>query len=454
MHKILIVDDEPAICSSLAFALEEKYAIFTAGSAQDALECIAKQDIDIVLLDLKLGNYDGMDLLRQIKEQDSGIIVMIMTAYGSIKSSVAAIKAGASYYVTKPINMDELHMLLDNALEFIGMRSKVEYLNHKLTELYEISGLIGKSAAMRQILLEIDRVRNVESNVLVSGESGTGKELVAKALHYSSVRRNEPFEVINCAAIPSELLESELFGYERGAFTGALQRKKGIFELADRGTLFLDEIGEMDIKLQAKLLRVVQDKEIAPLGSAQRKKIDVRIICATNQDLKRLIAQGKFREDLYFRLNVVAINLSPLRERREDIPLLVEHFISKYNKKMAKQIKHVEPEVLEVLAAYGFQGNVRELENIIERAMVFAEAGILRAANLPAEVRNAGREAPVSCDNELLIPIYIGEDLNLVEQKVITKTLRHYHGDKARTAQVLKISERKLWYKIKEYGMR
>ncbi|SMC79417.1 sigma-54-dependent transcriptional regulator [Sporomusa malonica] len=454
MHKLLLVDDEPAICTSLTFALEDKYLVSTAGSAQEALAAIAKQEFNIVLLDLKLGSADGMEVLTQIKEFDSSIIVIIMTAYGSIKSSVAAIKAGAFYYLTKPINMDELDMLLTNASDYIGMRSKVEYLNDKLTERHEIAGMVGTSAPMRQILHDIDRVKDVDSNVLISGESGTGKELVAKALHYLSVRKHEAFEVLNCAAIPAELLESELFGHEKGAFTGAVQRKKGIFELADKGTLFLDEIGEMDIKLQAKLLRVVQEKEVTPIGSGYRRKIDVRIICATNRDLKKMVADGKFREDLYFRLNVVTIHLPPLRQRREDIPLLTEHFVNKYNKKMAKQIKGIETGFLEVLSRYEFKGNVRELENIIERAMVFAEEGMLQVINLPVEVQASGMDELNQTDTTRLIPIYIGEDLDLIERKVITKTLHHYHGDKAKTAHILKISERKLWYKIKEYELR
>lgn len=453
MLKILIVDDEPAICSSLSFALEDNYLVKTAGSGEEALAVLAKQEMDIVLLDLRLGNADGMEVLHQIKTLDSSIIVIIMTAYGSIKSSVAAIKAGAFYYLTKPINMDELTMLLLNAAEYIGMRSKVAYLNDKLTAQREIAGIVGTSAPIKQVLSDIERVKDVDFSVLIVGESGTGKELVAKALHYLSVRKSEPFEVLNCAAIPAELLESELFGYEKGAFTGAAQRKKGIFELADRGTLFLDEIGEMDIRLQAKLLRVVQEKEVVPLGSGQRRKIDVRIVCATNRDLKKMVAEGKFREDLYFRLNVVTINLPSLRQRREDIPLLVEHFVSKYNNKMAKQIKCIEPAFLEKLARYECKGNVRELENIIERAMVFADDGVLRIANLPREVQHPEAEEQCPADTAGLIPVYVGEDLDVIERKVITQTLQHYRGDKAKTAQTLKISERKLWYKIKEYEL-
>ena len=454
MLRILIVDDEPAICTSLAFALEDNYVVATAGTAEKALAAISKRDCDIVLLDLKLGSVDGMEVLQQIKNIDSNIIVIIMTAYGSIKSSVDAIKAGAFYYLTKPINMDELDMLLANASDYIGMRSKVQYLSDKLTERRDITGIVGTSVCIKQIMSDIERVKDVDFNVLIYGESGTGKELVAKALHYLSGRKSEPFEVINCAAIPSELLESELFGYEKGAFTGANQNKKGIFELADGGTLFLDEIGEMDIKLQAKLLRVVQEKEVAPIGSGYRRKIDIRIVCATNQDLKKMVAEGKFREDLYFRLNVVAINLPALRQRREDIPLLAEHFVAKYNKKMAKQIKGIEPAFLKMLAQYEFKGNVRELENIIERAMVFADDGILRVVNLPIEVQNPGIEETCQTDTDMLIPVYIGEDLDSIERKAIIRTLKYFQGDKAKTAQTLKISERKLWYKIKEYEVR
>ena len=454
MYKILIVDDEPAICTSLTFALEDYYTVFTACSEQETIDFIQNNEINMVLLDLKLGNSDGLEVLRHIKSVDEQIIVIIMTAYGSIKSSVDAMKAGAFYYITKPLNMEELLMLLSNAAEYIGLKSKVQYLNEKLTESYEVAGMIGKSAAMQEIFQQIDKLKNIDSNVLITGESGTGKELVAKALHYGGIRKDEPFEVINCAAIPADLLESELFGYEKGAFTGAVQRKKGIFELADHGTLFLDEIGELDLRLQAKLLRVVQEKKIAPLGSAKTKKIDVRILCASNRDLKKMVKEGNFREDLYFRLNVIIIFLPPLRERKEDIPLLVDHFIHKYSKKMGKNIKGMNPDALAVLSAYHFKGNVRELENIIEKIIVFAETDRITLKDLPTEIRNMGSDecSPrIGAANDLLIPIYVGEDLKKIEQKVIIKTLAHFKGDKQKTANVLKISERKLWYKVKEY---
>ena len=453
MPNILIVDDEEAIKTSLCFALEDKFRVFTAASGDATISCLREEDIDLVLLDLRLGNEDGQALLKKIKNINEQTIVIMMTAYGTIKSSVDAIRAGAFYYVTKPINMDELNVIISTALEFLGMRKKVQYLNQKLTQSYELSAMIGKSDSMLQILRDIERISNVESSVLITGESGTGKELVAKAIHAGSRRKNDPFEVINCAAIPVELLESELFGHEKGAFTGATQKKKGIFELAHGGTLFLDEVAEIDFKVQAKLLRAVQEKEIMPLGSGQRKKVDVRIISATNRDLKKMLDSGTFREDLYFRLNVVSVFTPPLRDRKEDIPLLINYFFEKYNREMGRQVRSIEPEALETLMKYHFKGNVRELENIIERAMVFSDGELLHLSSLPAEVRLIDQQKPLTIDNGM-IPIRVGEDLPSAEEKIIRATLKYFDGDKGATARALKISERKLWYKIKEYSQR
>ena len=319
-----------------------------------------------------------------------------------------------------------------------------------MTEAYEVAGIIGKSSAMRQVMTQVEKLRGVDANVLITGESGTGKELVAKALHYGGARRNEPFEVINCAAIPLDLLESELFGHSKGAFSGATQRRRGLFELADRGTLFLDEIGEMDQRLQAKLLRVVQEKEIMPIGSGQRKKVDVRILCATNRDPEQMVKEGKFREDLLFRLNVVNIRLPALRERREDIQPLVEAFIVKYNRKMGRAVLKIEEEALLALKQHEFRGNVRELENIIEKTIVFLNGDTLKLSDLPAEIRRKGYEIS-DTSSEGFISIPVGQDMPTIQKAVILKTLRHFGGDKQKTAEALKISERKLWYKLKEY---
>ena len=453
MRHLLIVDDEPAICASLSFALEDEFRVFEAHTAQIALAAVRQKDIDVVLLDLKLGQTDGMEVLQQMKREKPALVIIMMTAFGSIHSSVAAMKAGAFYYITKPLDMDELRMLLGKAIEYLGLESRVQYLNSKLTEAYEVDGIVGKSALMRQVLVQIEKLRQLDVNVLITGESGTGKELAAMALHYGGVRRNEPFEVVNCAAIPLELLESELFGHEKGAFTGALQRRKGLFERADRGTVFLDEIGELDQRLQAKLLRVVQEKEIMPVGSGQRKKIDVRILSATNRDLKQLVAAGKFREDLYFRLNVVNIHLPALRERPEDIPPLVEAFVTKYNRKMGRSVLKIEAAAIEALVRHDYRGNVRELENIIEKALVFLSGDVLTLQDLPPEVRSpVGTTLQVESGDRAVITLAVGQDMATIQRQAILATLQHCGGDKQKAAELLKISERKLWYKLKEYG--
>ncbi|NMC30965.1 MAG: sigma-54-dependent Fis family transcriptional regulator [Veillonellaceae bacterium] len=450
MHQLLIIDDEPAICASLTFALEDSFQVSEAHSAEEGLQAIRNREFDIVLLDLKLGLDDGIETLKQIKAEKPRMVVIIMTAFGSIQSSVAAMRAGAFYYLTKPINMDELQMLLGKAADYLNLESKVQYLNNKLTEIYEVGGIIGQSAAMQRVVAQIEKLCNVGANVLITGESGTGKELVAKALHFGGTRKNEAFEAINCAAIPLELLESELFGHEKGAFSGAIQRRKGLFELANGGTIFLDEIGEMDLKLQAKLLRVVQDKEILPVGSEQRKKVDVRILAATNRDPQQLLREGKFREDLFFRLNVVNIHLPALRERPEDIPPLVRFFFEKYSRKMGRSIPRIDEAALAALKQHPYQGNVRELENIIEKTMVFLSGEEVRLDDLPMEVRPGPLSNRATQAGEL-IQVRIGQDLDTIQKNVILATLNHFQGNKLKTAEVLKISERKLWYKLKEY---
>lgn len=451
MFKLLIIDDEEPICSSLAFALENEYEVYTANNEEVAIELFLAQEFDLVLLDLRLGKSDGLEVLTKIKELRPTALVIIMTAYGSIQSSVAAIKKGAFYYITKPINMEELRVLLGNATNYIKLSSRVEHYADKLFREYEQAGIIGRSQAVCNVFNLIKKVRNTDTNVMITGESGTGKELVARAIHFTGERKNEPFEVVNCAAIPPNLLESELFGHERGAFTGAVQRKRGIFELADRGTLFLDEICEMDINLQSKLLRAVQQKEITPVGSTIRKKIDARIICATNRDFSNEISAGRFREDLYYRLNVINIHLPPLRERPEDVPLLVNYFITKYNRKMGKAIAGINQQALEALCRYSFKGNVRELENIIERVLVLSDGPYIGIEDLPTEVC-LGRGMK-SSNSHVLIPVYVGESMEAIEQKVILHTLKSCKGNRRETAKILNISERSLRYKLKEYSL-
>lgn len=450
MPKILVIDDEPAICASLSFVLDTDYEVGTAGNATDALAMFTSENYDIVLLDLRLGADDGLAVLRNIKQSNRDAVVIIMTAYGSIQSSVMAMKQGAFYYITKPINIDELKAILINACEYINLQQKIRYFHDKLADEYALTGMIGRSAAMKAVFTLIEKVASTSTNVFITGESGTGKELVARAIHFSGLRRREPFEVVNCAAIPSGILESELFGYERGAFTGATRSKKGIFERAHNGTLFLDEIAEMDSNLQSKLLRIVQDKEIIPLGGGTRKKVDVRLIAATNRDIVTEAEAGRFREDLLFRLNVINIELPPLRKRRDDIPLLVDYFIKKYNQEMGKAVAGISDEALTALMNYDFKGNVRELENIIERALVLMEHKCIELHDLPSELARDKISANYGHNNNCVI-VPIGETLAAVEKKLILETLRHLSGNKKETALRLGISERNLRYKLKEY---
>ncbi|WP_315122230.1 sigma-54 dependent transcriptional regulator [uncultured Clostridium sp.] len=449
MYKLLIVDDENSICTSLSFALEDNYNIFTANNEEIAIELVKNNDINIVLLDLRLGESDGMDVLGKLKEIRSEMVIIIMTAFGSIESSVKAMKLGAFYYITKPINIEELYLLLTKGEEYINLNSKIKYLSDQIHE-DDKYNIIGNSKKIKVVFDLIDRVKDIDTNVMITGESGTGKELVARAIHFQGKRKEKPFHVINCSAIPDNLLESELFGYRKGAFTGAMEDKKGIIELSHEGTLFLDEIGDMDINLQTKLLRVVQDKEIRPIGSAKSISVDVRFVSATNKDVKEEVKNNRFRQDLFYRLNVININLPPLRERKEDISKLVEYFMKKCSIRLDKNIKGITAKALERLEKYNFYGNVRELQNIIERAIVLTEGNYIREEDLPEEIFKRENIAREETD---LIPIFIGEDIKSIEKKVLEYTLKKFQGNRRKTAETLKIGERTLRYKIKEYEL-
>ena len=446
MAKILIVDDDQAISTSLNFALEDEHDVVMSTKLSEALSLAERQEIDLALVDLRLGEENGLDLLRQLVRVDGNMIVIMMTAYGSIRSSVECMKEGAFHYITKPIDMEELKVLIQKGLEYRRLSARVEYLNQEINRRYTTQAIIGKTNRMREVEQYINKVKDINSNVLIIGESGTGKELVARAIHYQGKRREGPFQVVNCAAIPRDLLESELFGHEKGAFTGADKRKKGRFEMADGGTIFLDEVGEMDFNLQAKILRVLQDKEVTPVGSSEGKKVDVRIIAATNKDLETAIARGAFREDLYYRLNVITIRIPPLRERRDDIPLLVEYFIDKICSTMGKKVTGIKKEAIERLKTLPFKGNVRELENMIERAIVLAQTEVIGIADLFPEEKGL-RFVPDAGS----IIIRIGESMDEVERKVILKTWEKMGRNQKRTAQVLGISERSLRDKLKAY---
>lgn len=450
MEKLLIVDDESSICTSLGFALEDDYEIYTAETEDSALDIISCNNISIVLLDLKLGTSDGINVLKRIKALKPDVVVIIMTAYGTIESSVEAMKAGAFYYITKPINMDELGLLLSKAKEYISLNSRIKYLSNQISLSNSHNNIIGSSKKIAHILDLIDRVKDIDSNVLITGESGTGKEMVARAVHYEGKRRDKPFNVINCSALPGNLLESELFGFKKGSFTGAFEDRKGIIELSNEGTLFLDEIGDMDISLQTKVLRVLQDKEVRPVGSARGIKTDVRFIAATNKDLKEEIKCNSFRKDLYYRLNVINIELPPLRDRKEDIPKLLEHFIKKYNALLDKDIKGITSEALEALERYKFEGNIRELENIIERAIALTRHNFISIHDLPGDIFKSDNIVRI-CDEA--IPVYIGDNMKTIEKKAIIYTLEKYNNNRKNTSEILGISERALRYKIKEYNL-
>ncbi|NLL81253.1 MAG: sigma-54-dependent Fis family transcriptional regulator [Tissierellia bacterium] len=444
-EKILIIDDEKNICASLTYALEDDYIVFSETNPSKGIEIINNNKINLVLLDLKIGRVDGLDVLREIKDIDSKIVVIMMTAYGTIETSVEAMKNGAYTYLTKPLNIDELVLTIEQALEYQGLFSKVDELNNQLKEKYSYKGIIGKSKEMLKIFELIEKIKDVDVNVLITGESGTGKEVVARAIHYSGKYSREKFVEINCAAIPEGLLESELFGHKKGAFTGADKDKIGKLEYAGKGTILLDEIGDMSLNLQSKLLRVIEQKEFSPIGSNEVIKTEARIIAATNKDLMELIDSNDFRLDLYYRLNVINIKLPPLRHRKGDLPLLFEHFIKLYNDKFGKNVEKLSSEAESLLLKYSYPGNVRELSNIIERAVLLSEDGIITESAIPNEVKiNA------SLDLENIS----GLTLKAVEKKVIEATLKINKGKRKETAEMLGISERGLRNKIKEYNLK
>lgn len=450
LNKVLIIDDEPSILTALKFALEDEFEVYITANVREGLEIIENNDIDIVLLDLYLGEYHGLEVLGVIKTRYPGVIVIAMTAYGSIESSVEAIQRGAYYYITKPIDMNSLKILMKKALDYKNLSKEVEDLKRdKSQEEFSMSEIVSTSKAMMNVFDVISRVKDLDINVLISGESGTGKELIAKAIHYTSKRKDKPLVSVNCAAIPYNLLESELFGYEKGAFTGASQRMKGKFELANGGTLLLDEIGDMDIGMQAKILRVLEERKITPLGSETPIPLDIRFLAATNLNLEEEVEKGNFREDLLFRLKVITIEVPPLRNRKEDIPVLTQHFLNKYSKEFNKDIQGVLPSAAEALESYDYPGNIRELKNIIQRAVALANNEFISLQDLPAELlSNLELKGDRDC-----IPVYIGERLDDVEKKVILETYDFFQNNKRKTAKTLGISERSLYNKLNEYGV-
>lgn len=449
MKKLLIIDDEMAICTSLRFALEDTYHVVTATNPAEGIRYAKETTFDLCLLDLKLGAADGIEILQMLKTIQPHLVVIMMTAYGTIASAVEAVKKGAYSYLTKPLQIDELRALLQQAAQVAELNRNIDAPPESLDEKYGAFGLVGKSPLMQQVYQMIEKVKDIPSTVLITGESGTGKELVARAIHFAGRRAGQPFEVVNCAAIPENLLESELFGYEKGAFTGAVQRRRGSFERAQHGTIFLDEIGELPLPLQAKLLRAIQQREITPLGSEQNIRLDVRIIAATNKDLKHEVERGRFREDLYFRLSVIEIALPPLRERKQDLDLLFEYFIRRYNQSLGKSIKGLTPEAYQRLVDYPYPGNVRELSHILESAMVMCDGEHIDLHDLPVKVLQL--QPPLTALSPTDFSPLVGMTLKEVEKQLILATLKANRGHRQRTADMLGISERGLRNKLKEY---
>jgi DNA-binding NtrC family response regulator len=443
-EKILIVDDEKIVRESLFHWFEQEgYCVDTAESGEDALKKFEKGKFNLYLVDMKMPGISGLDLLKKIKEADTEAVVILITAFASVPTAITALKDGAYDYVTKPVDPDELAHLVKKALEQHALRLENIHLKEKLDEVIRPDNLIGDSPQMKKILDLIHTVAMTDTTVMIRGESGTGKELVAKAIHINSSRKYFPIVTVNCGALAESLLESELFGHEKGSFTGAHFRRKGKFEMADGGTIFLDEVGSVSAKMQVELLRVIETKQFSRVGGNQVIKSDFRVIAATNEQLEDLVKAGKFREDLYYRLNVFSIIVPPLRERRQDIPLLAHYFITKFSTAMNKPIRSISKEAMDFLVKYDWPGNVRELENAIERAVVVGKKDSIRVEDLPFHVSSSGFEDENG-----------DKSLSAIEKKYILKALNENNWNISRTAQILEIDRVTLYNKINKYGLR
>ncbi|MBI4165205.1 MAG: sigma-54-dependent Fis family transcriptional regulator [Acidobacteria bacterium] len=450
MATILIVEDEPKMLRLLELNLaEEGYKVRAAADAEAGLKLFREHRIDVVLTDLKLPGMSGLEFLEAVKRADSRIPVIVMTAYGTVETAVEAMKAGASDYILKPFSLEEIKLIVGKELDVRRLREENRSLREALGRRYEFKNIIGRSPKMQEVLATVERVAPGNSTVLLGGESGVGKDMIARAIHQHSRRASGPFIKINCTAIPENLLESELFGYEKGAFTGAVGAKPGKFELADKGTIFLDEIGDVPGSIQVKLLRVLQDRDFERLGGTKTLKVDVRVVAATNQDLRAALEEGTFREDLYYRLNVVPINIPPLRDRKEDIPYLADYFIERFRRESAKPIRGITPDAMRVLMDFHWPGNVRELENIIERGVALSTGDTLEAADIRLDL-TAARGAPPS--GKVAFPPE-GMTLEKFEDDIIQEALRRAGGNKSQAARLLGISRNALRYRLAKIGV-
>ena len=457
-HEILVVDDERGLRRVLHTALEKKgHTVFTAADGLEAVSLLASRPLSLVISDIRMPNMDGMALLDHILQHHPALPVILITAHGTVDSAVIALKKGAFDYITKPFDINEIYLIVEKALHTRELNDR-NY--HPAPEEIGRFDIIGRSRQMMSVYEVISKVADTPSTVLITGESGTGKELIARALHLNSARKKKPFIAINCAAIPQNLMESELFGYERGAFTGAVSSKAGRFELAHEGTLFLDEIGEIPVEMQVKLLRAIQYGAFERVGGIQTSKVDVRLVAATNQDLPEMIKQGTFREDLFYRLNVVPIHLPPLRERKADIPLLVQHFIERFNQRLKKSITGITPEALNSLQEYHWPGNIRELENVIERSILFADGTQIALQDLPQELLQSSQQhalyiAPaIACDTSLSLPELWKQQKERLEREMLRRALEQTQGNVTKAAEKLGISRKSMQKKMKELGLR
>ncbi|WP_330400358.1 sigma-54-dependent transcriptional regulator [Tepidibacter mesophilus] len=447
MKKILIADDEQNMLWAIKRALKGKgYKIITASDGLDALEKFKSNEPDLVLIDFKMPKMDGMEVLKEIKDANSKIPVIMITAHGTMESAVEAMKIGALDYISKPFDIDELKIQIKKALEIGDMKEQIDFFKE---EIRKITGkpIIGDSPHMKRVMEVVERVSKTNATVLITGESGTGKELIASAVHYSSDRSDKPYITVNCGALPENLLESELFGHDKGSFTGAVSKKLGRFERANKGTIFLDEIGELSLTVQVKLLRVLQEKEIERVGGTETIDVDVRIIAATNKDLKKMVEEGTFREDLYYRLNVIPIRLPALRERKEDIKLLVQYFLEKYSKEMGRDSMKISVEAINTLTDYSFKGNIRELENIIERLVILSENKLIDKDDLP-------REILYESDREFQFKLpQSGINLEEIEKSFILQALKICDYNQTKAAKLLGVTRHTLIYRMEKYNI-
>ncbi len=448
--RILLIDDDESFRQILEYNLKkEGYDVVSVPDGRKGLKRIDTESFGVVISDIKMPGIDGMEVLRRVKTEHPETLVIMITAHGSIEMAVEAMREGAFDYITKPLNRDALYMTLEKALHYQDLKEENLRLKEELGERFQVGRILGASPAIKALVQQIERVAETDATILITGETGAGKDLAARAIHYSSPRKDHPLVEVNCAAIPKDLLESELFGHVKGAFTGASRDRKGKFQAANGGTLFLDEIGSMDTGLQAKLLRVLEDHQVTRVGEEKPSRIDVRILAATNTDLRTAVEEGRFREDLYYRLNVVPLHVPPLREHREDIPLLADHFIKVLAP--AKDVK-VEEEVLEAFKAYDWPGNVRELQNVIERMLIFQSGDRLGPESLPQEVVQSRLKIDVPGQGYIQLPPE-GASLEDLERQIVVRALEMNHWNQARAAKFLRVPRHILLYRMEKYDI-